>query len=105
MKNAILAPLHRGAVAPEVFAFEPTLDHLPFANTVERDLAEKGTHPRSVLPFVGGESAALERVRYYIWESECIATYFETRRGRCTSKSVDTAVEKIRPIFCQCYKV
>jgi deoxyribodipyrimidine photo-lyase len=29
----------------------------------------------------GGESAALARVRYYVWESERIATYFDTRNG------------------------
>lgn len=68
-------------IAPEAFAFEPTLDHLPFATVEEHALAKLETHPQSVLPFVGGESAALARVEYYVWESERIATYFETRNG------------------------
>ena len=31
------------------------------------------------MPFEEGESAALARVRYYVWESERMATYFEMR--------------------------
>ena len=70
-----------GALPADKVAFEPTLDHLPFATVAENELAKKGAHPQSVLPFEGGESAALARVRYYVWESECIASYFETRNG------------------------
>jgi deoxyribodipyrimidine photo-lyase len=29
----------------------------------------------------GGESAALERLQYYLWEKDLIADYFETRNG------------------------
>jgi len=65
----------------EAFAFEPTVADLPFANEDERAIAAMGAHPDGVLPFEGGESAALARVRYYVWESEKIATYFETRNG------------------------
>ena len=36
---------------------------------------------RSVLPFVGGESAGQERVRQYIWEEDCLKEYFNTRNG------------------------
>ena len=65
----------------DAFAFEPTVADLPFANEDERSVAGAGAHPDGVLPFEGGESAALARVRYYVWESEKIATYFETRNG------------------------
>ncbi len=34
---------------------------------------------RSVLDFKGGETAALERLHHYLWESEALATYKETR--------------------------
>lgn len=37
--------------------------------------------PRGVLRFRGGEAAALARLRYYLWESDCVATYFDTRDG------------------------
>ena len=58
-----------------------TLDDLPFANAEELAKAKAPRDPRSVLPFDGGETAALARVKYYVWESERIATYFETRNG------------------------
>ena len=58
-----------------------TLDDLPFTNAEELAKAKAPRDPRSVLPFDGGETAALARVKYYVWESERIATYFETRNG------------------------
>lgn len=36
---------------------------------------------RAVLPFTGGESVALSRLKYYIWDKELIKTYKETRNG------------------------
>jgi deoxyribodipyrimidine photo-lyase len=38
-------------------------------------------HPRAALPFKGGETAALARLKYYLWDSDRVATYFETRNG------------------------
>lgn len=29
----------------------------------------------------GGETAALARLRYYFWDSDLIATYFDVRNG------------------------
>jgi deoxyribodipyrimidine photo-lyase len=36
---------------------------------------------QAVLDFVGGEGAALARLKYYLWDSNLIATYFDTRNG------------------------
>lgn len=36
---------------------------------------------RAVLDFKGGETAGLNRLRHYLWESNAIATYKETRNG------------------------
>lgn len=36
---------------------------------------------QGVLDFKGGESAALARLNYYLFESNLIATYFDTRNG------------------------
>jgi deoxyribodipyrimidine photo-lyase len=36
---------------------------------------------RMALPFEGGESAGLERLRYYLWETDHIKSYKETRNG------------------------
>ncbi len=37
--------------------------------------------PRGVLPFEGGETAALQRLNEYIWKKDLVATYKETRNG------------------------
>ncbi|RMF02899.1 MAG: DASH family cryptochrome, partial [Bacteroidetes bacterium] len=36
---------------------------------------------RAVLPFKGGETAGLERLRYYLWDTDLVKTYKETRNG------------------------
>ncbi|MEL6141661.1 MAG: DASH family cryptochrome [Bacteroidota bacterium] len=42
-------------------------------------LEEPTVDERQVLPFEGGETAALERLEHYLWETKAIATYKETR--------------------------
>ncbi len=37
--------------------------------------------PRSAMAFKGGETAALQRLRYYLWDSDFAKTYEETRNG------------------------
>ena len=39
------------------------------------------TDHRSAFPFTGGESSGLERLHYYLWTSDCVAKYKETRNG------------------------
>ena len=39
------------------------------------------TDPRSALSFKGGETEALARLQYYLWDSNLIKTYEETRNG------------------------
>ena len=36
---------------------------------------------QGVLSFRGGETAALARLKYYLWDSDLIATYFDSRNG------------------------
>lgn len=36
---------------------------------------------QAVLSFKGGEREALSRVKYYLWESDLIADYFNIRNG------------------------
>ncbi len=50
------------------------------------DLLGEGTDPvdpdeRGVLPFEGGESAALDRVESYIWDEDRLREYKQTRNG------------------------
>ncbi len=37
--------------------------------------------PRAALPFKGGETEGLRRLRHYFWEKDLVATYKETRNG------------------------
>lgn len=39
------------------------------------------TDPRTALDVKGGETTALQRLRFYLWEKDFIATYKETRNG------------------------
>ncbi|XP_060085150.1 cryptochrome DASH-like, partial [Ylistrum balloti] len=37
--------------------------------------------PRSVMSFQGGETVALDRLNHYLWQSDSVSTYKETRNG------------------------
>ena len=39
------------------------------------------TDKRAAIHFKGGETAALERLNHYLWETDCIASYKDTRNG------------------------
>lgn len=57
----------------------PSWDDLPFPDQHRPQLPR--AHPDAVLDFKGGESAALERVQYYLWQTDLVASYFDTRNG------------------------
>lgn len=44
-------------------------------------LSEVKEDSRAVISFKGGEKEGLERLQYYLWESDAIKTYKETRNG------------------------
>ncbi len=48
---------------------------------VELGLEVPISDPRAVINFTGGETAGLERIDYYLWQSNLLATYKETRNG------------------------
>jgi len=54
----------------------PTLEELGFE---ENEITE--ADPRGVLTYQGGEAAGLQRLHDYLWESDHIAAYKETRNG------------------------
>ena len=43
--------------------------------------AKTSTDSRGVMTFCGGEKAALARLKHYLWDSDSLSTYFETRNG------------------------
>ncbi|KAK9915425.1 hypothetical protein WJX75_009007 [Coccomyxa subellipsoidea] len=38
-------------------------------------------HPNAAIAFEGGETAALQRLKHYLWDTGSISTYFDTRNG------------------------
>lgn len=44
-------------------------------------LSEPSVAKKGVLPFIGGEDAAIQRLQSYFWENDCLKTYKETRNG------------------------
>lgn len=61
------------------FAAELEVGEIP---SVEDFGHEPFTHDeRAVLPFKGGETAGLDRLDYYLWDSDLAKTYKETRNG------------------------
>lgn len=44
-------------------------------------LSEPEPEERQAIAFRGGESAALERLEHYLWETKAVATYKKTRNG------------------------
>jgi deoxyribodipyrimidine photo-lyase len=55
----------------------PTLEEFDFSES-ETTLLQ---NPKGVLKFEGGETAALKRLNYYLFESNLLQTYKETRNG------------------------
>ena len=63
----------------EMIAFSPTLHDLGY--TVEEMSEELKADARGVMQFRGGETAALQRVKEYIWDKDLLKDYFDTRNG------------------------
>eukprot|EP00667_Euglena_gracilis_P007028 EG_transcript_7094 len=64
----------------------PNIDHLGFFPTFEllpysSPVSPLSPDPRTAFPFKGGETEALRRLQYYLFDSDLVAKYFETRNG------------------------
>jgi deoxyribodipyrimidine photo-lyase len=87
--------IHPPIPVPKGLSSFPTYDELPMGEhylsylPTLKDLGytqEQIDHantqdPRGVMAFKGGETAALERVKNYIWDQDHLKTYFDTRNG------------------------
>ena len=36
---------------------------------------------QAAIVFKGGETAALQRLKHYLWDTRCVSDYFNTRNG------------------------
>lgn len=59
----------------------PLITSTQFPTIEEFGFEKQPFDSRAVLPFKGGETAAIERMNHYFFESKCISTYKETRNG------------------------
>jgi deoxyribodipyrimidine photo-lyase len=81
-ENEYVTPVREPLPAPKSMPAVPTvvdLGNLP-------DLIDFGHQPfetdrRAALEFKGGETEGLRRLRHYLWDTDAIATYKETRNG------------------------
>lgn len=74
-----LPPKESLQLQPELLGFEklPIPAELGFSDAELKAPADK----RGVLAFEGGETAALRRLKHYLWDADCLGSYFETRNG------------------------
>jgi deoxyribodipyrimidine photo-lyase len=67
------------ALGPHNISFLPTLEDLGYTKDQIQSVATND--PRGVMEFKGGETAALARVKDYIWDKDLLHKYFDTRNG------------------------
>ncbi len=75
-------PVRQPLPTPEQFAawsVRPHLGEMPALSTFGYDDFEADS--RTAFVFKGGETAALQRLQYYFWDSNLVKTYEETRNG------------------------
>lgn len=90
-RSQIRAPLRTPASGalplPAAEAFTPpaglgfSLVPEPAVLGLTAEMLEAKSDPRGVMPFPGGEAAALARLKHYLWDSDALGTYFDTRNG------------------------
>ncbi|MFH7245666.1 MAG: DASH family cryptochrome [Spirulina sp.] len=59
----------------------PSVDAGQLPTLTDLGLALPESDPRGVLPFRGGETAALQRLQDYVWDTDSLRIYKETRNG------------------------
>jgi deoxyribodipyrimidine photo-lyase len=76
-KSAIKEPLP----TPEKISFFPNIETGKIPTIEELGLEQPTKDKRAVLEFIGGETAALQRLKHYFWSTDCLQKYKETRNG------------------------
>ncbi|OWY25017.1 DASH family cryptochrome [Sphingobacteriales bacterium UPWRP_1] len=65
--------------APQQITLPPNVQTGSIPTLQELGLTPPTPDARAVLPFTGGETAGLLRLKYYLWEKDLLKTYEETR--------------------------
>ncbi|HIK31427.1 MAG TPA: DASH family cryptochrome [Oscillatoriales cyanobacterium M59_W2019_021] len=66
---------------PEQLPPLPEIDGGEIPTLADLNLSKPVFDDRAVLRFVGGETAALDRLNEYIWQRDCLKDYKQTRNG------------------------
>lgn len=77
-RGALVRPAPGGAPA-SLGESEWSFDFLP--TLAQLGVAEPTDDARGVMRFMGGEASALRRLKHYLWDTDCLSKYFETRNG------------------------
>jgi len=74
-----LADVNTSKIDKCSLSYMPSLKDLGYTDTQVESANENDE--RGVMPFIGGETAGLNRVKDYIWEKDLLKKYFDTRNG------------------------
>ncbi|NEP62541.1 MAG: DASH family cryptochrome [Symploca sp. SIO2G7] len=67
--------------APEKLSSLPSIDPGVLPTLSDLKLAQKTPDSRGVLPFKGGETQGLKRLKHYFWDTDRLRLYKQTRNG------------------------
>lgn len=80
--NENITPVRLPIPAPVAMpAVPPGLESTGVPTLADLGLPAFERDPRGVLPFLGGETEGLKRLRYYLWDTDLVKNYKETRNG------------------------
>ena len=81
-ENELITPVRPPMPAPTAMPPLPAgLDSCPLPAVEDFGHPPMAANPNAVLSFKGGETAALQRLQYYLWDSDLVKSYKETRNG------------------------
>ena len=78
LPRATASSLPLPSLPSSLLNFIPKFNDLPWPDAPP---SEPEPHPSSVMIFKGGEEEGLKRLKHYLWDTDAVATYFETRNG------------------------
>uniref|UniRef100_A0ABM5GMQ2 Cryptochrome DASH n=1 Tax=Pogona vitticeps TaxID=103695 RepID=A0ABM5GMQ2_9SAUR len=68
-------------LAPPLKPLPPDLEDGTIPDLEDFGMTNPPSDPRSAFPCSGGETQALRRLHHYFWDTNCVASYKETRNG------------------------
>lgn len=71
----------RAMIAAPLNLTKPSIEPGTIPTMEELGLPKTASDSRAVLPFAGGETGGMARLRHYIWTADCLKNYKETRNG------------------------